>query len=101
MYLACRYLGNSTIEKAIWQKQVSASRKSKPVAGFINNNSISHSGFSVPDSITNLKVKMSVSSVEAEGQYNCEFESEVESYSGNVFLTVQGEKNYLMRFPHV
>lgn len=91
MYLSCRYLGESDIKNAQWKHQLKSKVKSKRMAGFTNGEPFSRNGFSDPDSVTNLTVKMSVSSVEVEGEYICEFETEEEDYSDSLFLTVVGK----------
>ncbi len=91
VYLRCRYLGESEIQGAEWTRQYNSKIKSKPVAGFSEDGPFSRKDFSHPDSVTNLTVKMSVSSVEAEGEYTCEFESEEAYYHDTVFLTVVGK----------
>ncbi|XP_018520897.1 uncharacterized protein si:ch211-149e23.4 [Lates calcarifer] len=47
--------------------------------------------FSEPDSLTNLSVKMNVSSVDVEGEYICQFESAEEEFFESVFVTVVAE----------
>ncbi|XP_044058633.1 uncharacterized protein si:ch211-149e23.4 isoform X2 [Siniperca chuatsi] len=89
VYLRCRYLGESEIRSARWKYQTKNSNvKSKLKAGFSNGHSFGRYEFSAPISVTNLTVKMNVSSVDVEGEYICEFESEEEQYSGSIFLTV-------------
>lgn len=92
VYLSCRYLGESKIQDAEWKRQINSKVKSKRLAGFAHGVSFGRNGFSEPESVTNLTVKMNVSSVEVEGEYTCEFESEEEYYSSNVFLTVVGKQ---------
>ncbi|XP_051253641.1 uncharacterized protein si:ch211-149e23.4 [Dicentrarchus labrax] len=88
VYLPCRYLGKSEIESAKWRRQINSKRKSAGLAGFDNGLPFNRTGFSAPDSITNLTVKMDVSSVDVEGEYICEFESTADYNSDSVFLTV-------------
>ncbi|XP_049431658.1 uncharacterized protein si:ch211-149e23.4 isoform X1 [Epinephelus fuscoguttatus] len=88
VYLSCIYLGESDIQSAEWRRQSSSKFKSKRLAGFLSGRPFSREDFSYPDSLTNLTVQMKVSSVEAEGEYICEFESEEEYYSDSVFVTV-------------
>lgn len=92
VYLSCRYLGESKIQDAKWKRQINSKVKSKRLAGFAHGVSFGRNGFSEPESVTNLTVKMNVSSVEVEGEYTCEFQSEEEDYSSNVFLTVVGKQ---------
>ncbi|XP_065816341.1 uncharacterized protein si:ch211-149e23.4 isoform X2 [Labrus bergylta] len=89
VYLRCRYMGEGEILSATWKRQINTRVKSRPLAGFTDDKPFSRSSdFSEPESVTNLTVKMNVSSVDTEGKYICEFESEEESYSDSVFLTV-------------
>lgn len=92
VYLTCKYLGEGKVESARWRRQFSSSTKSKKLAGFLGEKPFSHQGFSEPDSVTNLTVKMDVFSVDAEGKYICEFETEDEMYASSVFLTVIGKQ---------
>lgn len=93
MYLSCRYLGpESDVQSAEWKRLVNSRGTSKRLAGFNGlKEPFGRHGFSEPDSITNLTVVTSVSSVEAEGEYTCQFVCEEETYAGNVFVTVVGE----------
>lgn len=91
VYLGCRYLGDSVIERAEWKRHINSENKLKRLAGFNFDRPFSRDGFSDPDSATNLTVKMSVSSVEVEGEYICEFASEDDYYYDNVFVTVVGK----------
>ncbi|XP_022615495.1 uncharacterized protein LOC111232319 [Seriola dumerili] len=88
MYLSCRYLGNREVEKAEWKRKINSYSKSKGLAGFQNGQPFSRSDLSEPDSITNLTVNMRVSSVDVEGEYICEFETEMEDFSDSAFVTV-------------
>lgn len=54
--------------------------------------SFGNSGFSEPDALTNLTVKMNVSSMELEGEYSCEFETEEEDFVSEVtYVTIIGK----------
>nr|XP_040047238.1 uncharacterized protein si:ch211-149e23.4 [Gasterosteus aculeatus aculeatus] len=88
VYLSCTYVGESEIQDAEWKRQINSKMKSKRLAGFFNGEPFSRDGISKPDSLTNLTVKMKVSSVEVEGEYICEFEAQEEPYYGSVHLTV-------------
>ncbi|MED6254459.1 hypothetical protein ATANTOWER_026878, partial [Ataeniobius toweri] len=87
VYLSCEYQGSAQINKAEWKRRISSS-KFKRLAGFSNGEFFSRGDFSKPDSPTNLTVRMKVSSVEAEGEYICEFQEEEENPFGSVFVTV-------------
>jgi len=91
VYLSCIYEGESQIQSAELRRQIDSRSKFKRLAGFSNGKPFSRDGFSKPESPTNLTVQMMVSSVEAEGKYSCQFESEDESYLGTVFVTVVGK----------
>lgn len=98
VYLGCRYVGESKIESAQWKHKISSKANSKVkskkrLAGFVEGKPFSRDDFSKPDSVTNLTVRMNVSSVEAEGEYICEFESDEDNYSESVFLTVVGKSS--------
>ncbi|XP_041851800.1 uncharacterized protein si:ch211-149e23.4 isoform X2 [Melanotaenia boesemani] len=88
VYLSCTYLGESQILGAEWKRQLNAKSTFKRLAGFSNGKPFGRNDFSNPESPTNLTVQMRVNSVEAEGEYLCEFESEEEYFSGSVFVTV-------------
>ncbi len=93
-YLSCRYLGEDDILSAEWNHQSNSAVRSKRVAGFFyKDKSFNHDGFSVPESITNLTVRMKVSSVEVEGKYICEFRSLQEHYTKSAFVTVVGKSS--------
>ncbi|CAL8362271.1 unnamed protein product [Merluccius merluccius] len=89
VYLRCWYRGNATIVAAIWKRQRKSSVDPR-LAGFNNGvpfRRVSH--FSEPASATNLTARVSVSSVEAEGEYTCAFKSqEAEEFARTMFLEV-------------
>lgn len=89
--LICAYRGHNEIFSAKWTRRFNSQRKSKGLAGFENGIPYGRSGFSVPGSMTNLTVRLDVLSVDAEGEYVCEFESEEEYYSNSVFLNIVGK----------
>ncbi|KAK9521092.1 hypothetical protein VZT92_020929 [Zoarces viviparus] len=86
--LSCSYLGESEIQSAEWKRRINSENKFQRLAGIVNGKPFSRSYISQPDSLTNLTVKMKVTSVEAEGEYICEFESLEEQYPHSVYLTV-------------
>lgn len=88
VHLSCQYQGPSQILSAQWKLRVNSKSKAKRLAGFSHGKPFSREGFSRPDSLTNLTVQMKVSSVKAEGQYVCEFESEEEDFFGSVYVAV-------------
>ncbi|XP_029372764.1 uncharacterized protein LOC115052654 isoform X2 [Echeneis naucrates] len=87
-YLRCRYLGNAPVEKAEWKRKINSKTKSKGFAGFRNGQLYRSGNFSKPDSATNLTVSMWVSSVDVEGEYICEFETDTGEFSENAYVTV-------------
>ncbi|KAG7243099.1 hypothetical protein INR49_016474 [Caranx melampygus] len=87
-YLGCRYMGEGEIQKAEWKRKSNSKVKSTRLAGFQNGQPFSRDSFSKPDSITNLTVRMWVSSVDVEGEYICQFETEFEEFSDKAFVTV-------------
>eukprot|EP00066_Takifugu_rubripes_P017607 XP_011606873.1 PREDICTED: uncharacterized protein LOC105417078 [Takifugu rubripes] len=86
--LLCVYRGSNEILGAEWSRQINSKVKSKGLAGFKNQAPYGRNGFSEPGSMTNLTVRVKVQSLDAEGEYTCEFESEDEYYSDNIFLSV-------------
>ncbi|KAM4589547.1 uncharacterized protein V3H82_003650 [Fundulus diaphanus] len=88
VYLSCEYLGAGQIQKAEWKRRVNAQSKFKRLSGFSNGKAFSRDDFSEPDSLTNLTVRMRLSSMEAEGEYICEFEEEEENLFVSVFVSV-------------
>lgn len=91
LYLSCEYVGEGQIQKAEWKRKINSQSKFKRLAGFSNGRAFGRDDFSEPDSLTNLTVRMRVSSMEAEGEYICEFEEEEENLFVSVFLTVLGK----------
>ncbi|XP_034024247.1 uncharacterized protein si:ch211-149e23.4 [Thalassophryne amazonica] len=89
VYLSCRYLGEGTITNAQWKRQIDSKIRAKRITGFANDKPFKRDvDFSIPDSPTNLTVKMRVSSVAVEGEYTCEFASEDAAFTDKLFLTV-------------
>lgn len=91
MDLICVYRGDSEILGAEWTRRINSQRKSKGLAGFENKIPYGRNGFSEPASMSNLTVRLEVLSVDAEGEYVCQFETEEEYYSNSVFLSVVGK----------
>ncbi|XP_023207186.1 uncharacterized protein LOC102227050 [Xiphophorus maculatus] len=90
VYLRCEYLGAGRIQKAEWKRKLNSLSKFKRLAGFSrpNEKPFTRDDFSEPASLTNLTVRMRVSSVEAEGEYICDFEEEEENSFSVIFVTV-------------
>ncbi|KAG7480142.1 synaptoproteinsis syg-2-like isoform X1 [Solea senegalensis] len=87
-YLSCRYQGQSEVQSAHWVRQLNSRLKSKKLAGFSNGQLYSSSDLSVPHSVNNLTVRMTVSSVAVEGEYICEFETEEGTLLDRAYVTV-------------
>lgn len=91
--MSCRYLGEeSDIQSAEWKGRLSPKSPFKRLAGFDNGRAFGRYGFSEPDSVANLTVVKSVSSVDVEGEYTCQFVCEEDYYSHSVFITVVGKQ---------
>lgn len=101
VHLVCAYRGDSEISGAEWTRRINSKRKSKGLAGFENGIPYGRNGFSAPGSMTNLTVRMEVLSVDAEGEYVCEFETEEEYFSNSVFLSVVGKSTSLLMAPGI
>ncbi|TNN62973.1 hypothetical protein EYF80_026782 [Liparis tanakae] len=69
VYLSCSYLGESEIRSAEWKRQINSKMTSERRDGFFNGEPFSRDNVSKPESLTNLTVKVTVSRVEAEGEY--------------------------------
>ncbi|XP_014825168.1 PREDICTED: uncharacterized protein LOC106905082 [Poecilia mexicana] len=90
VYLKCEYLGAGEIQKAEWKRKFNSQDKFKKLVGISGQNGklFSRDGFSEPASLNNLTVRMRVSSVEAEGEYMCDFEEEAENSFSIIYVTV-------------
>ncbi|XP_030251004.1 uncharacterized protein LOC115568074 isoform X2 [Sparus aurata] len=86
-YLSCRYLGSDDVESAMWKRQHKSKFKTR-LAGYRSGKPFSQEGFSEPVSATNITVKMNVSKLEDEGEYECEVVTAEVDYTEYVFLTV-------------
>lgn len=89
-YLSCRYLGSDDVESAMWKRQHKSKFKTR-LAGYRSGKPFSQEGFSEPVSATNITVKMNVSKLEDEGEYECEVVTAEVDYTEYVFLTVVGK----------
>lgn len=85
------YRGDGEVSSAEWRRRINAKVKSKVLAGFKNQAPYGRNGFSEPGSMTNLTVRVQVQSLDAEGEYTCEFELEEGYYSNSIFLSVVGK----------
>ncbi|XP_076832979.1 uncharacterized protein LOC143477964 isoform X2 [Brachyhypopomus gauderio] len=88
VYLGCLYTGKHNITVSSWNRMDSL-RSSTKMAGFRYDGSPLQKGsFSIPASITNLTVKVSVDSLDLEGEYMCIFSSDDFDRKESLFLTV-------------
>ncbi|CDQ67447.1 unnamed protein product [Oncorhynchus mykiss] len=90
IFLRCQYLGQNDITDASWKRPDSRIKRSmKKLTGYKNNKAFSKDpDFSTPASLTNLTVKMRVSTLEAQGEYTCVFATDEEEITNSMFLTV-------------
>ncbi|KAK2846796.1 hypothetical protein Q5P01_009795 [Channa striata] len=86
--LSCRYVGEGELERADWYRHSNSKGKSKGMIRLKKRGEFSRFGVSGPDSHNNLTVRMNVDSVESEGEYICQFESEEQVVSDSTFVTV-------------
>lgn len=93
IFLRCQYLGQNDITDASWKRPDSRIKRSmKKLTGYKNNKAFSKDpDFSTPASLTNLTVKMRVSTLEAQGEYTCVFATDEEEITNSMFLTVLGK----------
>ncbi|XP_042595179.1 uncharacterized protein si:ch211-149e23.4 [Cyprinus carpio] len=88
VYLRCLYTGQSSITFSSWNR-IDSSNKAKKMAGYKSNeNSFKRENFDIPASITNLTVKVNVTSFDQEGEYTCVFDSDEDETKETMFLTV-------------
>ncbi|XP_075892561.1 uncharacterized protein LOC142895421 isoform X2 [Nelusetta ayraudi] len=98
VYLSCRYLGEeSDLQGAEWKRQINSRGPFRRLAGFFNGRTFNRSGFSEPDSITNLTVVASMASLEMEGEYKCQFAREEDDYIYSVFVTIVARPEILIQ----
>lgn len=91
VYLHCLYTGQSEIIYSSWNRLDSSSKKSKKLAGYIQNKPFNRENFDIPAFLTNLTVKVNVTSLDLEGEYACTFNSEEEETKDTMFFRVIGE----------
>ncbi|XP_051966227.1 uncharacterized protein LOC127631877 [Xyrauchen texanus] len=88
VYLHCLYTGQSEILLSSWNR-LDSSNFAKKMAGYkFNKISFKRENFDVPASVTNLTVKMNVTSLDVEGEYTCVFNSDEDETKDNMFLKV-------------
>ncbi|TRY89423.1 hypothetical protein DNTS_010825 [Danionella cerebrum] len=88
VYLHCLYTGESTIQFSSWNRLDSA-MKAKKMAGYSYiNGFFKKDHFDMPSSVTNLTVRVNVTSLDLEGEYMCVFNSEEDETKGQTFLSV-------------
>ncbi|XP_076002029.1 uncharacterized protein LOC142995031 [Genypterus blacodes] len=88
VHLSCRFLHDRNITASVWKRK--NKKTAKRLTGFTSGKAFrTDAKFSLPESPTNLTVKVKVSSVAMEGTYTCEFLVDEEEYVDSMFLTVQ------------
>ncbi|KAG9264872.1 hypothetical protein AMEX_G21209 [Astyanax mexicanus] len=88
VYLRCLYTGNETVMFSTWNR-VNSETNSVMMSGFkYANKAFSKESFSIPESQTNLTVKVGITSVTMEGRYDCAFTLEENIIKESLFLTV-------------
>lgn len=91
VYLRCLYTGQSNILYSSWNR-FDSTKKAKKMAGYKSSTIFfNRENFDIPASITNLTVKMNVTSFDQEGEYSCGFDSEEDETKDSMFLSVIGE----------
>ncbi|XP_018939679.2 uncharacterized protein LOC109067131 isoform X2 [Cyprinus carpio] len=88
VYLRCLYTGQSNILYSSWNR-FDSTKKAKKMAGYKSSTIFfNRENFNIPASITNLTVKMNVTSFDQEGEYTCGFDSEEDETKDSMFLSV-------------
>ncbi|XP_016423829.1 uncharacterized protein LOC107752385 isoform X2 [Sinocyclocheilus rhinocerous] len=88
VYLRCLYTGQSNILYSSWNR-FDSTKKAKKMAGYKSSASFfNRENFDIPASITNLTVKINVTSFDQEGEYTCVFDSEEDETKDTMFLSV-------------
>lgn len=91
VYLHCLYTGQSDIIYSSWNR-LDSSKKSKKMAGYYGpNKPFKRENFDMPAFLTNLTVKVNVTSLDLEGEYACTFGSEEDETKDTMFFRVIGE----------
>ncbi len=91
VYLRCLYTGQSSIFFSSWNR-IDSTNKAKKMASYKSSgNSFKRENFGNPASITNLTVKVNVTSFDQEGEYTCVFNSDEDETKDTMFLSVIGE----------
>lgn len=70
--------------------------RAKMMAGYKNGRPFVKDNFCTPASLTNLTVKVSINSLEVEGQYACVFSTDEEEIMDSLLLNVIGK--YMCNF---
>lgn len=91
VYLHCMYTGQSKISFSSWNRLDSSNRARKMAGYKYGNVPFSKENFGIPESVTNLTVKMSITGFEVEGEYTCVFNSDDDETKETMFLSVIGE----------
>ncbi|KAJ8280161.1 hypothetical protein GJAV_G00051260 [Gymnothorax javanicus] len=86
VFLRCQYRGQEEVFMSSWVAR--EAHKKKRLAGYLPQPLVIHGDFSLPVSLSNLTVSMRVSSLEAEREYWCIFNTLEDTVEENIFLTV-------------
>ncbi|XP_051521924.1 uncharacterized protein si:ch211-149e23.4 isoform X2 [Myxocyprinus asiaticus] len=88
VYLHCLYTGQSKIMFSSWNR-LDSSKSAKKMAGYkYNNIPFNRENFDIPASVTNLTVKLNVTSLDVEGEYTCVFNSDDDETKDNMLLKI-------------
>ncbi|XP_067307152.1 uncharacterized protein si:ch211-149e23.4 [Pseudorasbora parva] len=86
VYLHCLYTGPNNVLYSSWNRL--DSKKSKKMAGYNHQDPFSRENFDIPASLTNLTVKMNVTSLYQEGTFSCVFNTDEDEAKDTMFLRV-------------
>lgn len=85
------YTGQYPVLFSSWNRLDSSNRARKMVGYNYGKVPFHKENFDVPASVTNLTVKMSIESLDVEGEYTCVFNTEEDETKDTMFLSVIGE----------
>ncbi|XP_077065001.1 uncharacterized protein LOC143716366 isoform X1 [Siphateles boraxobius] len=88
VYLHCLYTGQSKILYSSWNRLDSSKRSKKMVGYHQNKKPFNRENFDIPASLTNLTVKINVTSLDLEGEYACIFNSDEDEIKDTMFFSV-------------
>ncbi|XP_043115284.1 uncharacterized protein si:ch211-149e23.4 isoform X3 [Puntigrus tetrazona] len=89
VYLRCLYTGQSSITISSWNR-IDSTNKAKKMAGYAFGGKPykRDKNFDIPTSVSNLTVKLNVTSFDQEGEYTCVFDSDDYETKDTLFLSV-------------